>query len=112
MGGEDRERFWQSPDSAIKSQQGQSAPCFIPGKRRMDGSAAPCTLSQLATACLSCWDTHQCQNLYFSLPTPADAVNITLAPSASLQIFQGQIQSSSLSLSKSLLIPSRLGPVP
>lgn len=48
-GGEGRERFLQSPDSAIKSQQGpqSAAPCFIPGKRRLDRSAAPCTLSPL-----------------------------------------------------------------
>lgn len=69
---------------------------------------APC--HHLATACPSRWDTHPCWNLHFSLPTPAKAVNITLALSASLQIFHGPIQSSSLSLSKSLLTPSRLGP--
>lgn len=46
VGGKARERFLQSPDSAIKSQQGpQSAPCLIPGKRSMDRSAAPCALS-------------------------------------------------------------------
>lgn len=33
---------------------------------------------------------------HFSLSTPASAVNITVALSASLQIFKGQIQSSSL----------------
>lgn len=99
----------RAPDSAIKSQQG---PCFIPGKRCMDRSATPYTLAPLATTRLSCWDTHQCQDLYFSLPTPAHAVNITLALSASLQLFQGQVQSSSLSLSKSLGIPSRFGPGP
>lgn len=68
---------------------------------------APC--HHPATTRLCHWGTRLCQNSYFGLLPPVDAAKITSALSASLQMFQGQIQSSSLSLSKSLLIPAGLG---
>lgn len=73
------------------------------------GVPLPASCHHPATTCLCCWVTRLCQNFYFSLPPPVDAMKITLALSASLQMFQGQIQSSSLSLSKSLSIPAGLG---
>lgn len=84
-------------------------PASPPPRGTRTGVTLPAPCHHPATTRLCRWGTRLRQNFYFSLPPPVDAARITLALSASLRVFQGQIQSSSPSLSKSLLIPAGLG---